>query len=40
MVDLASHAAMSLVAKTASISGSEVTRDARAYASITSSPIV
>ena len=29
-VDLASHAAISLVARIASIAGSEVTRDARA----------
>jgi hypothetical protein len=39
-VDLASHAASSLVARIASISGSEATRDARAYATVTSSPIV
>jgi len=39
-VDRASHAASSRVARMASISGSEVTREARAYASVTSSPMV
>ena len=39
-LDLANHAASNLVARMASISGSLVTREARAYASVTSSPIV